>query len=104
MLHMYRVGSVLVTQLVISERDIERRLVAKAKAAGGQALKWVSPGQAGVPDRIVLLPNGRVIFVELKSPRGKLSAIQVRVIERLRNLGFDVRVIDSKEGVDALFA
>jgi hypothetical protein len=104
MLHIYKEDSVLVTQLVISERDIERRLVAKAKAAGGQALKWVSPGQAGVPDRIVLFPNGRIVFVELKSPRGKLSAIQVRVIERLRNLGFEVRVIDSKEGVDALFA
>jgi hypothetical protein len=104
MLHIYKEDSVLVTQLVISERDIERRLVAKAKAAGGQALKWVSPGQAGVPDRIVLFPNGRIVFVELKSPRGKLSAIQARVIERLRNLGFEVRVIDSKEGVDALFA
>lgn len=104
MFHIRKESCCNVTEPVTSERDIERRLVAKAKAAGGQALKWVSPGQAGVPDRIVLLPNGRVVFVELKSPRGKLSAIQARVIDRLRNLGFDVRVIDSKEGVDALFA
>ena len=87
-----------------SERDIERHLVSRAKAAGGQAMKWVSPGQAGVPDRIVLLPMGRLVFVELKAPGCKPTALQVRVMDRLRSLGFDVLVLDSKEAVDALFS
>jgi len=99
-----RTPDVTVSRNQPSERDIERRLVNQAKKMGGQALKWVSPGQAGVPDRIVLLPGGRVVFVELKAPGKKLAPLQERVIERLRGLGFDVRVIDSKEGVDALFA
>lgn len=86
------------------ERAIEQRLVRKVREAGGLALKWVSPSTAGVPDRIVFMPGGRVVFVELKRPGGKLSAIQVRMCDRLERLGADVRVIDSPEGVDALIA
>ena len=87
-----------------SEKQIEQRLVSRAKAAGGLALKWTSPGYAGVPDRIVLMPGGVIRFVELKAPGKKPSPLQVRVMERLSALGFDVRVIDSMEAVDALFA
>ena len=86
------------------ERRIEQHLVRRAKEAGGVAWKWVSPGTAGVPDRVLIMPNGRVVFVELKRPGGKLSAIQVRTHALLAGLGADVRVIDSREGVDALFA
>ena len=89
---------------VMLERQIEQRLVAKAKANGGLAIKWVAPAFAGVPDRIVFHGKGRVTFVELKAPGKPQTALQVRIAQMLRDLGADVRVIDSKEAVDALFA
>ena len=52
------------------EKEIESRLVKLVKRRGGLCLKSVCPGWAGVPDRIVLLPRGRVVFVELKRPKG----------------------------------
>ena len=52
------------------ERDIERALVGMVKRNGGLCLKWVCPGWVGVPDRMILLPGGRLIFVELKRPKG----------------------------------
>ena len=86
------------------ERDIEKYLVTKVKALGGQALKFTSPGNAGVPDRIVLLPGGRVIFVELKQPGKKPTALQRVVMAKLRGLGFRATWTDSKEGVDEILA
>lgn len=85
------------------EKTIERKLAEMAKAAGGLALKWVSPSNAGVPDRIVLFPGGRVVFVELKAPGKKPTDLQLRVHNALRGLGMDVRVIDSMDGVKELF-
>ena len=67
------------------------------------AAKWVSPGMAGVPDRIVFLPGGRIIFVELKRPGEKPTPLQNRIIEMLRELGADVRVVDSMEKADEIF-
>lgn len=75
------------------EATVERKLVEGVKKAGGQAWKFVSPGRSGVPDRIVLLPGGRVIFVELKTDTGKLSKLQIVCIRLLRELGFDARVL-----------
>ena len=86
------------------ERRIEQHLVRRAKEAGGVAWKWVSPGETGVPDRIVILPGGRVVFVECKSPSGRLSVKQQWLHGVLLGLGVEVRVVDSREGVDALFA
>lgn len=86
------------------EKTVERGLVAGARKRGGLALKWVSPSMAGVPDRIVFLPGGRVVFVEVKAPGKMVSAIQARVIAQLRELGAEVRILDSLEGVDAIFA
>lgn len=88
----------------MKEKEIESYLRNRTKAEGGKAYKWVSPGNTGVPDRIVLLPGGKIIFVELKAPGKKPTPIQLRVHEQLRHLGFDVRVIDSKSGVDAMMA
>ena len=89
--------------LKMLERTIERRLVEKAKDAGGLAMKWVSPAFAGVPDRIVFLPGGRIIFIELKAPGKTLAPLQERVHKMLASLGADVRTIDSPEGVDGMF-
>jgi hypothetical protein len=85
------------------ERDVERHLVKRVKEAGGMAPKWVSPGHSGVPDRIVFLPGGRIIFVEVKAPGKKLGPLQVHVKGQLESLGVDFRVVDSKESVNALF-
>lgn len=86
------------------ERRIEQRLVERAKAAGGMAIKWTAPGLSGVPDRIVFLPGGRVIFVELKAPGRSPSPLQSRIHRMLTDLGADVRVVDSLEGADAVCA
>ncbi|KLU15367.1 MULTISPECIES: VRR-NUC domain-containing protein [Xenorhabdus] len=85
----------------IREDVIERYLVIEVKKAGGIAYKFVSPGRRGVPDRIVVLPNGRVIFVECKAPGEKPRPDQLREHERLRALGQTVVVLDSKnvEGI-----
>ncbi len=76
-----------------AENRIERRLVAGIKELGGKTFKFVSPGEAGVPDRIVILPGGEVHFVELKSETGSLSALQKRRISRLRELGVTALVL-----------
>ena len=59
------------------------------------ALKFTSPGLRGVPDRIALMPGGKVVFVELKRPGEKLSEAQKELHEKFRALGCDIRVIDS---------
>lgn len=75
------------------ERDIEAKLRKRVKLYGGRCLKWVSPGESGVPDRIVLLPGGRVIFVETKKKGGTLSKLQNFWGRTLRDLGFEVWVV-----------
>ena len=71
------------------EKDIETKLRKAVEAVEGKCLKWVCPGWAGVPDRIVLLPGGRIIFVEVKRPKnGKLSKLQKWWEKDLTNLGF----------------
>lgn len=81
------------------EKDIERKLVSAVRAAGGLAPKWVAPGLDGVPDRIILLPGGRIAFAELKAPGGKPRPLQEVRIGQLRKLGFRVYVIDSIEQI-----
>lgn len=83
------------------ERDIEEYLRNQVKKAGGKAYKFVSPGNDGVPDRLVLFPGGRVYFVELKAPGKKPRPLQIKQMRDIASFGCNVRVIDSKEGVDA---
>lgn len=68
--------------------------------AGGLCLKWVSPGCTGVMDRIVLLPGGRVIFVELKKPGGRLSERQKYMAAKMMRLGLPVLSLWTMEAVD----
>ena len=85
----------------IRESTIEKHLVAEVKKAGGIAYKFLSPGRRAVPDRLVLLPGGRAVFVECKAPGEKPRPEQLREHERLRAQGFTVIVLDSKnlEGI-----
>ena len=59
------------------EKDIERYLKNEIEKLGGVSLKWVCPGNDGVPDRIVIMPGGEIWFVELKADRGKIGALQL---------------------------
>lgn len=82
------------------EKVIEQYLRDQVKALGGKAYKFVSPGNAGVPDRLVLLPGGVAAFVELKAPGKKPTDLQEAQQKRISNLGFRVFTLDSKQGVD----
>jgi len=84
----------------LKESSIEARLVRGATRKGWLALKFVSPGNAGVPDRMLIGPDGHVIFVELKTESGKLSALQSAQIARLRKYRQDVRVLYGAKAVD----
>ena len=84
------------------ESMIERELVKQVKQRNGMALKFVSPGFDGVPDRIVLLPDHNMVFVELKAPGKKMRPLQVKRKCQLELLGFKVYCIDSKEGIEVM--
>lgn len=83
------------------EKSLEQKLVRAVKEKSGIAYKFTSPGHNGVPDRILVFPGGRVVFVEVKAPgRGRLSALQKQEIKRLKALGAEVYVLDSYEGLE----
>lgn len=93
----------------MTEARLERYLVESVKVSGGLAFKWVSPGTAGVMDRLVLLPvpprhraivNRYLKLVELKAPGKKPSPLQVRMANKIAELGYHVVVVDSKEKAD----
>lgn len=84
----------------LREKDIEIYLRDNVKKSGGKAYKFESPGNDGVPDRIVIFPKNRIYFVELKAPGKKPRPLQIKQIRDLTNFGCDVRIIDSKAGVD----
>lgn len=81
------------------ENAIERQLAMAVKKMGGMAVKFVSPGLDGVPDRIVLLPDKKMAFVELKAPGKKLRPLQEKRRRQLEALGFSVYVIDGVEQI-----
>lgn len=87
----------------MTEKEIEKILVSEVKKLGGRAYKWVSPGNDGVPDRIVILPGKVPYFVELKTDKGRLSPLQKVQIERLEKMGQRVFVAKGIDGVSQFF-
>lgn len=87
-----------------SEKSIEQYLVKKARDVGGKAWKFVSPGNMGVPDRVVTFPSGQAVFTEVKCETGRLSDPQKNQIKKLKALNQAVRVVYSKKDVDDLAA
>ena len=81
------------------EKEVEKFLVREVKKIGGISFKLISPGNAGVPDRIVIPPTGKVVFVELKTDKGKLTKLQEVQIKKISDLGADARVLRGIEGV-----
>ncbi len=88
----------------MKETDIEDYLKQRVMAEGGRAYKFVSPGCSGVPDRIVILPGGRIGFLELKAPGEKPRAEQRLRMRQLRELGCIATWTDSKAGVAGFLA
>jgi len=82
------------------ESTIEHYLVRTVHKLGGEALKFTSPGRRHVNDRLVLLPGGKVWFIELKQPNAKPRPGQVRFYARLNELGCYWAVLDTKEKID----
>ena len=81
------------------EKYIEKKLVEKVKGLGGLALKLISPGHSGIPDRLVLLPKGKIGFVELKATGLLIRPLQEKRKRQLESLGFLVYCIDSVEQI-----
>ena len=86
----------------MKEKDIEQKLVHEVKQHGGICPKLVSPGLAGMPDRLILLPDGKMGFAELKAPGKKPRPIQIARISQLRRLGFKVYVVDGVEQIGSV--
>lgn len=84
------------------EKLIEQRLIRAVKAAGGIAVKFVSPGYDGMPDRIVLLPGGKMAFVEVKAHGMKPRPLQIRRHVLIRQLGFLVYVLDDERQIGGI--
>lgn len=85
-----------------SEKQIEQSLVKAVNNMGGIAPKFVSPGFDGMPDRIVLLPHGKMVFVEVKAPGKKPRPLQTSRHEMLRELGFKVYVLDNTDQIGGI--
>jgi len=85
--------------MAITEKQIEAFCVKEASIRGGKALKWSSPSQKGVPDRIIVLPGGLVGFLELKRPGGKPTKLQTHWIKTLQNIGCISGIASTKEEV-----
>lgn len=84
------------------ETAVEKHLTTEAKKRGGMSVKFVSPGLDGVPDRLVLLPGGKLAFVELKAPGKKMRPLQISRAKQLTALGFRVYCADRKEMIGGI--
>jgi hypothetical protein len=81
------------------EASLEQKLVLEVERRGGLCWKFVSPGTIGVPDRIVIAPDGRIIFVEMKGPTGKLHPMQRKRAKELADRGADWRLLKSNQDI-----
>jgi hypothetical protein len=88
--------------ILMREKDIEQKLVKEVEAAGGWAPKFVSPGNAGMPDRVILFPGGRIAFIELKAPGKKLRPLQAQRMRKLKRLGFHAETVDGADQIDSI--
>lgn len=86
------------------EKTVESKLVKAVKSMGGLAPKFISPGLDGVPDRLVLLPGGKMAFIELKAPGENLRPLQVRRKRQLESLGFLVYSMDRPEQIGVILS
>ena len=84
------------------EKQIEQKLVQAVRKSGGMCLNFVSPNFDGMPDRLILLPGGKIAFAELKAPGKKPRPLQLARHKTLTNLGVRVYVIDSAEQIGAI--
>ena len=88
----------------MQEKYIEQKLVVAVKSMGGMAPKFVSPGIDGMPDRIVLLPMGRIAFVECKATGKKMRPLQNKRMKQLEALGFLVYCLDDIEQIGGILS
>lgn len=84
------------------EKKLEQKLVKAVRDIGGLALKFVSPGCDGVPDRLILIAYGKVAFVEVKAKGKKPRPIQIRRINQIKNLGFLVFILDYEKDIPSI--
>lgn len=84
------------------EKEIEKKLTLEVKKRGGLAVKFVSPGSDGMPDRIVLMPEGKIAFVEVKAPGKRPRPLQMARHKLLRALGFLVFVVDDESQIGGI--
>ena len=84
------------------EKTIEQKFRVAVKAAGGLAVNFASPGFDGVPDRLALLPDGKMAFVEVKAPGEKPRPLQLSRHRLLRRLGFKVYVLDDERQIGGI--
>ncbi|MBU2249818.1 MAG: VRR-NUC domain-containing protein [Gammaproteobacteria bacterium] len=85
------------------EHDVESHLIKRVKQLGGKAYKWSSPSNRAVPDRLCCLPKAMLKLVECKAFGKTPTPLQAKVHKSLRELGYEVFVVDSKEKVDILY-
>jgi hypothetical protein len=88
--------------VVYSEKYLEQVFTKEVKKRGGLALKFISPGMIGIPDRLVLMKGGKFAFVELKAPKKQMRPLQIKRKRQLEELGFLVYCIDDKEKIGGL--
>lgn len=86
------------------EKTLERKFVMAVKNIGGQAVKFTSPEFDGMPDRLVLIPKGKIGFVEVKAPGRKPRPIQVSRIKLLRRLGFKAYILDDEKEIEVIIS
>lgn len=88
--------------MIESEKTLEKKLGTKVKELGGWSLKFTSTFISGLPDRIVLMPGGRIFFAEIKTTKQKPRKIQLLMHRKLQALGFKVYVIDTTEQINEI--